>query len=58
MNIAGYRWILSLAIGTSLGIGIGAAIDHIGVGVAICVGGGVAVGFFLYRQFYKTASDD
>lgn len=53
IKIAHYLWLLSLAIGTTMGIAIGAAIDRIGACVGIGVGFGVAVGLVLYKRFSR-----
>lgn len=58
VSIAGYLWLLALAIGLAIGAGIGAAIDSIGAGIAIGMAVGVAVGLVLCRRFKSDSSDD
>ena len=56
-NVAVYLWLVSLAAGLAVGVGIGAAIGRIGAGVAIGAGAGVAIGLLLNRRLKRNSGD-
>ena len=53
----GPYWPIALGVGTAIGVGVGAAMDNIGVGAAIGIALGVVVGLLLSRQRENESGD-